>query len=169
MSEHDFTPEELAERLEKEFIRPLDTFKGISLWPYTRAMRLLFAQVCSDEDTVIYRQLAFIYLHLKRTEQTQQEDVTKHVVPLAWDINAFRAKIAFWRDTLSDEDEKTAAILHREIVEREFESRVTVGRKPGEKPQKKTETIPVMPHGKRTPSRKKSASLRKRSSGKSRS
>ena len=168
MSNHDFTPEELAERLEKEFVRPPDTFKGIPLWPYTRAMRLLFAQVCSPEDTVIYRQLAFIYLHLKRTEPEQQADVTKHLIQDVWDINIFRAKVAFYRDTLSGEDEKVAAILHHNIVERELESRVIVGKKPGEKPQKKTVTTPVTRHGKPTHSQKKSESRRKKSSGKSR-
>lgn len=162
MSGYEFTPEEQASRLEKEFIRPADTFKGVELWPYTRAMQLLFWQVSTPEDTLIYQALAFIYMHRKRTESTQQADVTKHVVPLAWDINAFRSKVAFFYDGLTEEDAEEAIRIYQSVVERELQSRVKASPAPGQQPQKKTETTPVTRHGRDTSLRKKSASRRKK-------
>lgn len=162
MSNHDFTPEEQAERLEKEFIRPLDTFKGVELWPYTRAMQLLFAQVSTDEDTLLFRSLAFVFMHRKRTESTQQADVTKHVVSLAWDINAFRSKVAFFFDDLTEQDVVEAIRIYESTMEREMQSRVKAGSALGQKPQKKTETTPATRRGRGTSSGKNSASRRRK-------
>ncbi len=62
--------------------------------------------VCDDADLVVYRVLAFIYIHLHPRAD---------MIRLCWDVNAFRERIIQFRDTLTDEDETEAQRIFNEI------------------------------------------------------
>src|SRR5438477_12623880 len=91
------TPEsDLQETQQREHVRPAYSFKGRELAPYSRGTRILYGMISDDRDLVIYRVLAFLYIHLNpRTE----------VIPLVWgDINKFREKMIEYREMLTDQD-----------------------------------------------------------------
>lgn len=106
----------LAELQQKEQVRPKFTFKGKELAPYSRGSRILYGMVCDNNDLVIYRVLAFLYIHLQPRDE---------MIPLVWgDINKFRAKIIDFRETLTDEDEVEAQRIVDELLEADRSTRV---------------------------------------------
>ena len=118
MSEELITPEsnDFAELQTKEQVRPAATFKGKPLAPYSRGTRILYNMVLSDQDLVIYRILAFLYIHLNPRSD---------VIPLAWgDVNKFREKIIEFRETLTDKDEQEAQQIVDDLLKADAETRV---------------------------------------------
>lgn len=104
----DFNPEDAAE-VEKilggEFHRPCERFQGKDLWPFTPGSKDIFAMVTSDMDPVLYRALAFVYIHVQRGAPDMERDFALHIIPLAWEnLNLFRAKVYGWRSELSEAD-----------------------------------------------------------------
>lgn len=101
---------------EKEQVRPPAMFQGKPLAPYSRGTRILYNMVIEENDLVIYRILAFLYIHLHPRAD---------VIPLVWgDINNFRETILEFRDTLTDADETEAQRLVNEIFAADAATRV---------------------------------------------
>lgn len=101
---------------EREQIRPLAVFKGKELAPYSRGTRILYNMVIDDKDLVIYRVLAFLYVHLHPRPD---------VIRLAWgDLNKFRETILEFRETLTDADEAEAQRIVDELLKADASTRV---------------------------------------------
>ena len=132
----------ISRELDKEHIRPADTFQGKPLWPFSKGTKLVYMQV-TDDDTVLFRALAFIWIHLRRTEQTAKADLTRHVIPVAWNINQFRGEIMEFRETLSDEDEADAIRIMTECFDRDKKTEIKAGALDGSTTQKKTVPTPA--------------------------
>lgn len=120
MNESLIAPEqdtEFQENQTREHVRPPTMFKGKELAPYSRGTRILYRMICDDADLVIYRVLAFIYIHsLSRSE----------AVKLCWgNVNDFREKVLEFRETLTDQDEDDAQKLVDELLAAENATRVT--------------------------------------------
>ena len=117
MSEELITPEsDFQDIQQKEHVRPKYTFKGKELLPYSRGTRILYGMVSDDRDLVIYRVLAFLYIHLNPRIE---------VIPFVWgDINKFREKMIEYRETLSDSDIEEANRIVNEILTADQETRV---------------------------------------------
>lgn len=125
------TPEsdtEFQEIQQREHVRPAATFKGKELAPFSRGTRILYAMICNDNDLVIYRVLAFIYIHLHPR---------KEVIPLVWgDLTRFREKILEFRETLTDADETEAQRIVNEQLAADAATRVVAepeNNEPGKK------------------------------------
>ncbi len=143
----------ISQRLEREHLRPASVFQGKELWPFTRGTKLVFNQIIGD-DTVLFRALAFVWIHVKRGEATCKADVTRHVAPFAWSINHFRGEIIEFADTLTDEDQADAMRIHKEWEEAEAATRFKAGAIGGKSEitsEKKTESTPGAPLGESTP------------------
>jgi hypothetical protein len=131
---------------DRHFTQPGHVFRGQQLWPFTWGMSLLLRQVSSPEDTALTRWLKFIFLHIKRTEDTATADRKKHVVPLAWDLTSFHAALVDWVDQLGDLDDALAVEAHEvyeAMLKQASESEVDVIGDSGKK--KKTQTPPPTP------------------------
>lgn len=113
----ELNPEDQTETFDasREFTRPLYTFKGKELWPFARKSKMILAQVFSD-DVASYRALAFIFIHTRRGGKTFSEDLAKFVIPIAWKIDEFRAKIVDLAEDMSDEDIEEAARIFGESL-----------------------------------------------------
>jgi hypothetical protein len=111
----------------------------------TQSLTSIYGQICED-DSVLYRAAAFVFIHLKRTEKTALADMRRHVIPLAWSVNDFRAAIVEFLETMSDEDESEALRIMTECFETELKSRIVAGAPGGSDEsllaQKKTEPTP---------------------------
>lgn len=139
--------EALSAALEREHIRPAYTFQGKELWNYSNGSDLVFQQVCDDGDLMGYRGLAFVFIHLKRTEKTAMDDIAKYVIPIAWDLNRFRSEIMRFREKLTPDDVAEASRILVETLDTEMKSRVKAGAPNGEQAalvsiEKKTELTP---------------------------
>src|SRR6267142_1273775 len=117
MNDDLITPEsELQETQQREQVRPKYSFKGQELAPYSRGTRILYGMISDDRDLVIYRVMAFLYIHLNPRSE---------VIPMVWgDINKFREKMIDYRETLSDQDIEEANKLVDEILRSDAETRV---------------------------------------------
>jgi hypothetical protein len=113
------TPEtdtEFQDIQEREHVRPTQIFKGQALLPFSRGSRILYGMVLNDNDLVLYRVLAFIYIHLHPRNE---------MIPLIWgDVNKFREQVLEFRETLSDEDEIEAQRIVNEVLEADAATRV---------------------------------------------
>jgi hypothetical protein len=110
------TDNDFQEIQEREHVRPAPVFKGQELLPFSRGSRILYGMVLNDNDLVIYRVLAFIFIHMHpRTE----------IIPLVWgDVNKFREKVLEFRETLTDEDETEAQRIVNEVLEADAATKV---------------------------------------------
>ncbi|HEX3817543.1 MAG TPA: hypothetical protein VHW03_04575 [Chthoniobacterales bacterium] len=106
-----FLPNE-SNTLAREFTRPAFTFKGRALHPFTHGMELLLVQVTDlNQDSLLFQWLAFVFLHLVRDPKLSPiDDRKRHILPLAWNVAAFRAALIAWLDEvgLSDDDKLEA-------------------------------------------------------------
>jgi hypothetical protein len=86
----------------RAYTRPVRKFKGLPLHPYSHGIDLLFSQVTDfAADTQFYHWVAFIFLLLVRDpELTPVEDRKRNVLPLAWNIEGFRAAVLEWLDEI---------------------------------------------------------------------
>jgi hypothetical protein len=100
---------------DRELIRPKWRFKDKDLLPYSRGTRLLYGTVIDDNDVVAYRNLAFVYLHLHPRDE---------MIPLAWNLNAFRAAVLEWSESLSDADMVEAGRLKEEMLQSDIQTAV---------------------------------------------
>jgi len=122
MNEPDFNPEDEAqvnEALAHESIRPGEIFQGKHLWPFTKGSKAIYAMLTSDNDTLVFRYLAFAFVHVRRTRETMEQDIEENIIPLAFgNLNAARAKIMIeFYETLSSDD----ILRAREIFKKEME------------------------------------------------
>jgi hypothetical protein len=133
MSPTDFEDPNLAlneakasEVLDGEFVRPCEKFQGKLLWPYTPGTRNLYAMAQSDSDSVLYRILAFIFIHVRRGEKEMEADIAKNIVPLIWEnLNLFRFRVLEFRSSLSDSDLDNAIAIARKELKLEGLSEVS--------------------------------------------
>jgi hypothetical protein len=88
--------------LERVYTRPGYTFKGRPLHPYSHGIDLLFSQVTDfANDTQFYHWVAFLFLLVVRDPAlTAIDDRKRHVLPLAWNMLAFRAALVEWLDDI---------------------------------------------------------------------
>ena len=129
-----------------ESLRPAFIFRGKELWPFSRGARLVYAQVCSPEDTLIYRALALVFLLTKRGATTAAAD---RGTLDAWDLKSFHQRIDEFRDTFpeteADAIESEAIRIANEAVSGARKTDFVAGPKPGSKPggaKKKAVTRP---------------------------
>lgn len=159
--EPDFNPEDedqVNAMLERELLRPCETFQGKPLWPFTPGSKGLYSAVLSDGDTKLYRVLAFVFIHLRRTEAEMSADLGKHIIPLVFgDLNVFRTRVLLeFRDSLTDQDILDAIAITNKEFQVEAASEVT-GNPPdfgGSQKKSKQATIRRKPRGKSTRRRK---------------
>ena len=152
-----FNPESeetrVSTELEREHLRPLPEWKCKQLWPYTPGTRMIWNQV-TDDDTLEYWALAFIFIHLRRSELTCKADMARHVIPLAWKINNFRAEVMEFREGIEKEDVDLAITIMEEAFAAAKRTEIQagpIGGKPAlPETQKKTEHIPENSPGKTT-------------------
>lgn len=120
METPDFNPEDeqsVATALEREFVRPCATFQNRPLWPFTPGSKALYAMVISDDDTRLYRVLAFLFIHIRRGGKDMESDLAANVVPLVWgNMDLFRMKVLSLCDSMSDADlEEAIRIVGAEL------------------------------------------------------
>lgn len=109
----EFNPEDeqsILETTEKAFAKPPRKFRDIVMKPYSRGTRLLYGIIQSDNDSVIYRALAFVYIHTHTREE---------MVNLCWDLPAFRVAITNFRDVITEPEEADCLKMVEEILSEE--------------------------------------------------
>ena len=128
-------PDEVTDaELEREIMRPPRTFKGVELWPWGRTAKALWFMVLDfKRDSGVFQALSMIEITRKKGGASAAEDYEKHVIPLAYDQNKFRAKIFNWRDELTEDDEVEAVKIYDEILQLEYASRSVTQKEPGSK------------------------------------
>ena len=174
-NEPDFNPEDetsVLRTLDREFTRPPAFFQGKPLWPFTPGSKALYHMALSDEDTRLYRVLAFILIHIRGEVDvldrngdiamrhpaiSMEADLAARIVPLVWNnLGLFRMKALSLCDTATPEDIAAAF----EIVEKELklEAATEISATPPDYgPQKKSEaTSRPKPAGKRSRRQKNS-------------
>jgi hypothetical protein len=122
--------------LEKQFLHPGYTWRGLKLKPYTISSRQLFKQVMNfrdDEPSTFF--LKFIFIHVF--------DNREKLIELCWDKAKFHAAFLDWLDSLGSvtdvtaKDDIAAMELYEEICGWVRKSSVEVIPDPG-LPEKKT-------------------------------
>lgn len=105
--------------LESAYTRPGYTFKGRALHPYSHGIDLLFSQVTDvSQDSQFYHWMSFLFLLAVRDPKLSAiDDRRRYVLPLAWNIQAFRAALIEWLDEikLTPADSVEAERLFNEI------------------------------------------------------
>lgn len=88
------------DQLDRTYTAPARTFKGRALHPYSHGIDLLHAQVTEfGNDTQFYYVVSFLFLLLVRDPGLSPvEDRKRHVLPLAWNVQDFRAALVEWLD-----------------------------------------------------------------------
>ena len=119
-NEPDFNPEDessVKAALDREFTRPPAFFQGRPLWPFTPGSKALYHMALSDEDTRLYRVLAFILIHLRGDGKDMESDLAARIVPLVWNnLGLFRMKALALLDTATPEDIESAfQIVNNEL------------------------------------------------------
>jgi len=95
--------------LEKQFVHPGYTFKGLPLRPYTAGTDLLFNQVLDQNDAPFTVFLAFIFIHVHERHK---------LIGLCWDKGKFRVALLDWIDSLgplTTEDKAEAMNLFEDV------------------------------------------------------
>lgn len=90
--------EEPIQERKSEFVRPLYSFKGAELFPFTYGYELLFNQVRDPEDTGLFTWLAFVYLLRKITPDEREDVHRKWAIKLCWKVEHFREALIGWMD-----------------------------------------------------------------------
>jgi hypothetical protein len=119
--------------LEKQFLRPGYTWRGLSLRPYTGGTDLLFNQIFDSNDAPFTIFLSFIFIHVEEREK---------LISLCWDKLKFREALLAWIDKLgplSNEDKTSAMNLFEEV--RGWARKSAVEVIPDDSLQKKTKAI----------------------------
>lgn len=128
MNEPLIAPEDnFAVNSDREHIRPAFTFKGRTLAPYSKGSRRLYAQVCEENDLVVYRTVAFVYIHINPREE---------MCALAWNLPKFRKAVLDWMDDLSDAEEAEAQKIVSDIIANDQATAVEVIPPPGKDKKK---------------------------------
>jgi len=166
----DFNPEDedsIKRTLDKEFTRPPAFFQGRPLWPFTPGSKALYHMALSDEDTRLYRVLAFILIHIRGEQDvldrngnvaaripaaSMEDDLAARIVPLVWhNLGLFRMKALGICDTATPEDiEQAFQIVNNEL---KLEAATEISATPPDygTPQKKSvATYRPKPAGKRS-------------------
>ena len=159
-NEPDFNPEDedsIKRTLEGEFTRPPAIFQGRPLWPFTPGSKALYHMTLSDEDTRLYRVLAFIFIHIRGDGKDMETDLAARIVPIVWhNLGLFRIRALSLCDSMGDADMEAAfAIVNKEL---QLESATEVTATPPDygTPQKKsTATSRQRPAGPRSARQKK--------------
>lgn len=125
------------EELERELLAPPRTFRGVELWPWSRAARACWFMVIDNErDLDIFQALSMLWILGKKGGATAKADSQNVIVPAVYgDRNKFRAMILDWYNEMTDEESAEAMKIRDEIISAEFSSRSTVQGEPGEKKQ----------------------------------
>jgi hypothetical protein len=158
----DFDPEEeeaMRARLSAELVRPAGTFQGKELWPFSKAARAIFSKFTTNEDTIDFCGLAFVYILTKRSGTTFKSDVMLHIVAPFWDNRAaFVSEILSAFDAVTPADQEAANRLMDESMKMGLFSQVQALPKPGKparNPQKKTKSGRPVKRGNASRSRKR--------------
>jgi hypothetical protein len=123
-----------SKELEKQFLHPGYTWRGLSLRPYTGGTDFLFNQIVDLNDAPFTIFLEFIFIHVYPQ---------KTLIELCWDKLKFREALVEWVDglgPLSNEDKKSAMTLFEDI--RGWARKSAIEVIPDDSlPQKKTKAI----------------------------
>jgi len=152
--------EQMRQSLGAEMIRPAGTFQGKELWPFTKAARAVFQKLTTNDDTVHFCALAFVFILAKRTAPTFKADVTANILIPFWDNRAgFVAEIITLFDAVTPEDMDAATRLMDECLKMGIYSQVQAlpreSSVKGKKTQKKTQSGRRMKRGTASRSRKR--------------
>ena len=162
MSDPDFNPEdeqEIVRSLEGEFTRPCAIFQNRPLWPFTPGSKALYRMALSENDSTLYRVLAFILIHVRGEIPEMESDLAKRIVPFVWnDLNLFRIKALDLANSMADDDMKDALAIVEKELDMEKKSEITATPPASNGPQKKStsETSRPKSGGRRTRHRKNS-------------
>lgn len=127
--------------LEREYLRLPFKFKELELHPYTHGADLLFRQLCDPADNGLTRAAKFIFMLVKRGGASMEEDVARHVLPLAWGpTDELHLALLRWstEHLRSEADTVRLIELHSEIRDAAMRSTVEVV-PPAGSGQKKTQ------------------------------
>ena len=129
MSAPDFNPEDeeqIVKSLEGEFTRPCAIFQNKPLWPFTPGSKALYRMSLCDQDTTLYRVLAFILIHIRRDGKDMEADLAKSVVPLIWNnLDLFRMRALALANEMQTGDMESAFGIVEKELELEKKSEIT--------------------------------------------
>ena len=108
------------EELNAAFVAPARAFRGQPLAPYTEGSRLLCLQVRDDADSSLWFVWSFLYMHILLAQDRPA------ALRLAWDRDAFRARLLEWVADKNDQDRLTAGELVGAILDEAARGRVEV-------------------------------------------
>jgi hypothetical protein len=139
------TPLVTNAELESEFIRPAYKFNELPLWPYTEGVDLVLRQINRIEDNGLTRALKFLFVLTKRGGVHMEDDLVKHIFPLAWG-SADEIHLALFRwvavNVKTDADRIAALNLYDKILATAARASVEVmpsrGKKKGTAPTKRS-------------------------------
>ena len=158
----DFDPEEeerMREQVSGEMLRPAGTFQGKELWPFSKAARAIFSKLTTDQDTIDFCGLAFVYILTKRSGTTFKADAAAHILLPFWDNRAgFVSEILSLFDTVTQQDQESANRLMDTCLKMGIFTQIEALPKGGKKarePQKKTKSGRQMKRGNASRSRKR--------------
>ncbi len=120
-------PLSVVEKPKSEFTRPIYSFKGAELFPFTYGYELLFNQVRDPEDTGLFTWLAFVFLLLKRNEKETLQEHREWAIRLCWQVQAFRAELFEWMNEngpFPNEDKIEAKRIYEESMKAAAETSV---------------------------------------------
>ncbi len=130
----DLTPDEeiadplsVVEKPKSEFTRPIYSFKGAELWPFTYGYELLFNQVRDPQDTGLYTWFAFVYLLRKQKPDETRKWHQDWAVMMAWQVENYRAAMMDWMDEagpFTTEDKIEAKRIYEESMKAAAETSV---------------------------------------------
>lgn len=101
------------------FVQPQYTFRGQEVWPLTHGSDLLFRQLQHLCDNGLTAALKFVFVHVKRDGATMEDDMQRHVMPLAWQSTPqIHAALLSWvqENIRSDADKIEALRLFDEMT-----------------------------------------------------
>jgi hypothetical protein len=124
--------------LEKQFLHPAYTWRGISLRPYSAATEQLFKQIWDQADVAETVFLEFVFIHIEDREKLKV---------LCWDKPLFRGAFLDWLEslgTLTNEDYLAAMEFFEDVRNWARKSSVEVIPDPA-LPEKKTKATDPQP------------------------
>ncbi len=120
-------PLSVVEKPKSEFTRPIYSFKGAELFPFTYGYELLFNQVRDPEDTGLYTWLGFVYLLRRREPEETSREHQLWACRLAWKVEGFRMQLMSWMDQsgpFTTEDKIEAKRIYEESMKAAAETSV---------------------------------------------
>lgn len=128
-------------QLQSTLLQPSYSFRGESLWPYSRAARHAVAMLYErGHDLFLFEWLALIWVLKKRGGKDATEDFRNYVLPMIDNQkSSIRTDIILWRNDLTSKDELEAERIGKDMYAQAAASDPIV---PPEMGAKKKETAP---------------------------